>query len=139
MTIQISVCIWTAICFAALYLVLRNLLFRPMLSLMDERERKISGARTARAEAERRLEEERLRRIAAREEATRRARAEAEREAEHLRLEGKRQLEEAKKAHFAYVEDCRAAAETGLREDMQNAAEPVGRAAERFLSRLFAD
>mgnify|MGYP002517687712 CR=1 FL=1 len=36
MNIQISVIIWTVICFVALMLILRNLLFKPLLDVMDK-------------------------------------------------------------------------------------------------------
>lgn len=44
MTIQISVLIWTVICFVLLMLILHNLLFKPTLQVMDERKRKIEAA-----------------------------------------------------------------------------------------------
>ena len=44
MTIQLSVTVWTVICFLLLMLVLNNLLFRPILKLMDERKQRIDSA-----------------------------------------------------------------------------------------------
>lgn len=50
MTIQISVTIWTVICFILLMLILNNLLFKPMLELMDKRREKITAAKAKKAE-----------------------------------------------------------------------------------------
>ncbi len=44
MTIQLSVTIWTIICFVALMLILNNLLFKPILKIMDERKERINNA-----------------------------------------------------------------------------------------------
>ena len=52
MSIQISVVIWTIICFILLMLILNNLLFKPVLSVMDKRREKIDAARAKKAERE---------------------------------------------------------------------------------------
>lgn len=44
MTIQLSVLLWTIICFCLLMLILSKLLFGPMLKVMDERQEKIRRA-----------------------------------------------------------------------------------------------
>lgn len=53
MNIQISVVVWTVICFLLLMLILKNLLFKPVLRMLDNRKEKIEGAREKRAEIER--------------------------------------------------------------------------------------
>lgn len=45
MTIQLSVLIWTIICFCLLMLILNKMLFGPMLKFMDARQEKIDRAR----------------------------------------------------------------------------------------------
>ncbi|MBQ8278713.1 MAG: hypothetical protein IJZ23_02625 [Roseburia sp.] len=57
MTIQLSVTIWTIICFVLLMLILHFLLFKPVLKVMDERRARIEKAREKKAENER-LEKE---------------------------------------------------------------------------------
>ncbi len=52
MTIQISVTIWTVICFILAMLILNNLLFKPILSVMDKRREKIAAAKGKKAERE---------------------------------------------------------------------------------------
>ena len=44
MTIQLSVTVWTVICFLLLMLILNNLLFRPILKLLDQRKQRIDLA-----------------------------------------------------------------------------------------------
>lgn len=53
MNIQISVVIWTVICFMILMLILKNLLFTPVLRMLDSRKEKIDAAREKKAEIER--------------------------------------------------------------------------------------
>ena len=52
MTIQISVTIWTVICFILAMLILNNLLFKPILEIMDKRREKIAMAKGKKAERE---------------------------------------------------------------------------------------
>ncbi len=52
MTIQISVVIWTVICFVLLMIILNNLLFKPVLDIMDKRREKIAAAKAKKAERE---------------------------------------------------------------------------------------
>lgn len=52
MNIQISVVIWTVICFLALVLILKHLLFTPMLRHMDARKARIDAAREKRKRLE---------------------------------------------------------------------------------------
>ena len=87
MTIQLPIILWTIICFVLLMLILRNLLFRPLIACMDKRNQRIAAAKEkqrqdaedvrlaiaaqeqdveeknaeARAEAERKVAEERIR------------------------------------------------------------------------------
>jgi F-type H+-transporting ATPase subunit b len=52
MNIQISVIIWTVICFVALMIILRNLLFKPLLGVMDKRSERLENARNKKAQIE---------------------------------------------------------------------------------------
>lgn len=94
MTVQVSVTVWTVLCFAALMLILDRLLFRPLLGVMDKRRDKIDGARRARADAVREREEELSLREGARIEAEKRARREASDELSRVKEEGARRLAE---------------------------------------------
>ena len=52
MTIQLSVTVWTIVCFVALMLILHNLLFKPVLELIDKRNKRIDAANKKKAEYE---------------------------------------------------------------------------------------
>ena len=136
MSIQISVVVWTLICFAVLYLVLRNLLFKPMLSVMDQRKKKIEDASAAKEEAERLLEKKRLEALAEQEALSRKAAEEEKLEAEQVRLEGKKLIEDAKRERITIVEDYRAKTEADYETDMATAAAELDTIADRFLARL---
>ena len=53
MTVQISITLWTIICFVLLMIILHNLLFKPVLRVMDARREKIENAAAKKAEWER--------------------------------------------------------------------------------------
>lgn len=59
MTIQISVVLWTVICFCLAMLILDKLLFKPLFAVMDKRNARISAADVSARERERELEERR--------------------------------------------------------------------------------
>ena len=52
MNIQLSVIIWTVICFSLLMLILSNWLLRPVLKVIDERNKKLDAARSKKKEYE---------------------------------------------------------------------------------------
>ena len=58
MNIQISVVIWTVICFALLMVILRNLLFKPLLKGMDERSVRLENARKKKSEIDEAIREQ---------------------------------------------------------------------------------
>lgn len=87
MSIQISVTIWTILCFVALMLVLDRLLFRPLLDFMDRRREKIDGAKQARQTALREREEELRRRAEDRASAKKQAMQDATAALEDVRQE----------------------------------------------------
>lgn len=59
MNIQLSVSIWTVICFCLLMLILNNGVFKPVLKVMDSRRAKLAAAREKKQEMIR-LEQEHL-------------------------------------------------------------------------------
>lgn len=87
MTVQISVTVWAVLCFLALMAILDRMLFRPLLTFMDERKEKIRQAREAKEEALRRQEEELALRKQRKAEAERRALSESMERLEVIRQE----------------------------------------------------
>ena len=136
MTIQLSVTIWTILCFAALYWILRKLLFEPVPEVMDQRNAKLRQAKNAKLEAERQAMDARQHALAEQEAARLEARRIADEEAEALRLEGKRLLEEAKRERITTVEAYRTRMEQEYAQDMEMAEAPLREIADRFLAHL---
>ena len=56
--IQLSVIIWTVICFSLLMLILSNWFLRPVLSVLDKRRKALENARAKKAECARIAEEQ---------------------------------------------------------------------------------
>lgn len=123
MTIQISVTIWTILCFLALMLILDRLLFRPLLTFMDQRREKIDGARSARETALREREDELRLREEERIGAERKAMQDASAALEAVRGENARRLAEKKAENEAALAREREALEAESR-DILAAAEP---------------
>lgn len=105
MTIEPSLIVWTVLCFLALMLILKKLLFQPMLTFMDARNAKIEAARKAKEQAhaeyeaearrladERAAQEAQLRQSGA--EAVERAHEELLRQTAEKRAEAAQRLEE---------------------------------------------
>ncbi|MBR3767759.1 MAG: hypothetical protein IKL10_05920 [Clostridia bacterium] len=57
MNIQLPVLIWTVICFLLMMIVLKYLLFKPVLEVIDKRKEKIAKAEEKKAEEKRLMEE----------------------------------------------------------------------------------
>lgn len=139
MSIQLPVILWTIVCFAALYLILKYLLFRPVLNIMDKRQKKIDDARNAKETADKQQKDAREKLIAEQEEMLRRSMKEQETETDKIRTEGKQLLEDARKQRIAYVDSYREKTEAEYQKEMESAEPIINQAAEFFVSRLFAD
>ena len=107
MSIQPSVVVWTVICFLLLMLILKNLLFTPVLKMLDSRKEKIEAAdkklrdiEGITAENERRLAEERLRAEA---ESAEQAKAKIQ----QIQSHGKKEIENARRKCLDDIEEYR--------------------------------
>ena len=100
MTIQVSVLIWTVICFCLLMLILDRLLFRPILAFMDKRNARIRRAQEMKAQREREAAQRAEALAAAREAALREAEAKALAETEAAQKAAEQAVAEAEEAHF---------------------------------------
>ncbi len=107
MNIQPSVIVWTVICFLLLTVILKNLLFTPVLKMMDSRKEKIEAAdkklrdiESITAENERRIAEEKLRAEA---EST----AQAKEKVRQIQSQGKKEIENAQRKCLSDIEKYR--------------------------------
>ena len=108
MTIQISVTIWTIICFVLLMLILHNLLFKPLLRVMDARREKIENAAAKKAERERAEQEHTAMRAQMEEKFAKERQQQITEEIENIHQESKKSVELAKEARMRLVDDYRA-------------------------------
>ena len=115
MTIQLSVTLWTILCFLALMVILDRLLFRPMLAFMDARRAKIEAARALRENAEAQRQAELDRRAAERTAAMRRAQTQENEKLETLRRTSARAVEQRKAENARWLE----AMGSGLNEESE--------------------
>lgn len=107
MTIQLSVTVWTIICFLLLMVILNKLLFKPILEVMDKRKERIKNAADKKTEFER-LEAEyeselMLKKAAADEEQKKRVKEKIA----TIRAESKASVESADTERLAMVEEYR--------------------------------
>lgn len=137
MTIQISVVVWTVICFLILYFILKKLLFEPVLDVMDKREKKIADAEKAAADARAKVEKQREERILGRKEAEKERAALREKEQEAFLSKAKTRLENAKAESMESVENHRIRTEAEFEAEVREADVFTDKAAKLFLSRLF--
>lgn len=107
MNIQPSVIIWTVICFVLLMLILKNLLFKPVLEVLDKRQEKIASAKKKlrdieriKAENERSLAEEKAR-------AEAKSIAEAKEKVQQIQSGGKKEIENAHRKCLSDIEEYR--------------------------------
>ncbi len=138
MNIQLSVVIWTVICFSVLMLILHNLLFKPVLLLFDRRREKIEAADKKRAQDERARLEYQSALESKRAEALERQKQEAVDAILEIQSDNKKQMEDAKREHLKNVEAYReniqkeyARMIEALTPEMQKAADAL---AERIIS-----
>ena len=104
MTIQLSVTLWTILCFLALMVILDRLLFRPMLSFMDARRAKIEAARAVREESDAAREAELKRREASRREAAQKAQTAEAQKLETIRRASVRAVDKRKAENARWLE-----------------------------------
>lgn len=107
MNIQPSVVVWTVICFLLLAVILKNLLFAPVLKMLDSRREKIDSAEkklreieSIAAENKKRFEEEKAR-------AEAESVAKAKEKVQQIQSQGKKEIENAQRKCLADIEEYR--------------------------------
>ncbi len=107
MTIQASVVIWTVLCFILLVLILNNLLFKPVLEIMDRRKARIENAAKKQAEYDRMAQEHEALLAQARREELEKQKKQVNEELDRIRTDGRAQLMAANEARLHRVVDYR--------------------------------
>ena len=139
MTIQLSVSIWTIICFILLMLILHHLLFQPVLQVMDARKARIQNAAVKKAEQEKLASEYAsmlLQKKAALYEAQQKQMKD---EIEAIRVESKKAVEAAKEERLREVEHYRAKAEVEYAEILDTLSVHTTQLAAAFANSLIKE
>lgn len=107
MNIQPSVMVWTVICFLILTIILKNLLFTPLLKIMDSRREKIQAASKKKKDIEKRILEHKNQAEKEKALAEEKTRKETKQKLEQLQLQGKKEIETAQKQCIADIQKYR--------------------------------
>ena len=107
MSIQPSVVVWTVICFVLLMIILKNLLFKPVLEVLDKRKEKIDAAskklrdiESITAENERQLASEKAR-------AEAESVAAAKEKVQQIQSQGKKEIQNAQRKCLSDIDEYR--------------------------------
>ena len=110
MSIQLSVIIWTVICFLLLMVILHNWLFKPVLEVMEKRRNRIENAKNKQIEAQKLLDEHEKMLVEKKKDFEKSRKAEVSAEIEKIQEENKKQIASAKDMRFntyeVYREEC---------------------------------
>lgn len=110
MSIQLSVAIWTVICFLLLMLILRNWLFKPVLEVIEKRRARVENAKSKQLEAEKLVAEHEKRLADEKNAFEKEQRAEISASIEKIQADSKKSVEAARAsrldAYTTYCEEC---------------------------------
>ena len=136
MSIQISVTVWTIICFIALMIILKNLLFKPVLDIIDLRRQKVEAARQKKQQIiEQKIEQSRLIEQKKTEYSQQKIEA-AKAEVEQINSEGKKRIEDARHERLARVDAYRCQADCDLTKIVDEASPDIIKASEIFAQKI---
>lgn len=139
MSIQLSVSIWTVICFVIFMLILKFLLFDPVLAVMDKRRERIENAKGKRAQREK-IELENQRKLIEFEKEQRILRKKAVREQiEKIQIESKKAAEEKSSKRVLEVEEYREKMERQSEEIISSLSPTLKDLAATFAERMITE
>ncbi len=107
MNIQPSVMVWTVICFLILTVILKKLLFTPVLEIMDSRREKIKAAAKKKEDIEKLVLEHKNQVEKEKALAKEKSRKETKQKLEQLQLQNKKEIEAAQRQCLADVQKYR--------------------------------
>lgn len=107
MNIQPSVMVWTVICFLILTVILKKLLFTPVLKMMDSRREKIQAAAKKKEDIEKLVLEHKNQAEKEKALAEEKNRKETKQKLEQLQLQSKKEIEAAQRQCLADVQKYR--------------------------------
>ncbi|MBE6790015.1 MAG: hypothetical protein E7535_02355 [Ruminococcaceae bacterium] len=138
MNIQLPVVIWTVICFLVLMLILKFLLFGPVLSVLDKRKEKIRLASEKKAQIDALNKEYGQRIEILKEDAKIQRENYIKGELKLIRVKNKTDIDEAKAARFSLVEEYKLRTEAEKEEIKQQFSSSAQEIAKVFADRLIS-
>ncbi len=139
MNIQPSIIVWTVICFLLLTVILKNLLFTPVLKMLDSRREKVQKANeklrdieSITAENERRLAEEKVR-------AEAESITQAKERVQQIQSQGKKEIEIARRKCLSDIEEYRNGVKGEYDEIVYSVAPKMETAAAIFAKNIISD
>lgn len=107
MNIQPSVIVWTVICFLLMTVILKNLLFTPVLRMIDSRKEKVDNAEKKLREIESITSENEKRIAGEKQRAEAEAIAQAKEDVQQIQSRGKKEIENAQRKTLSDIEEYR--------------------------------
>ncbi len=133
MSIQVSIIVWTIICFILLMVILHNWLFKPVLSVMDKRRSRIEAAQAKKADEARMIEEHQALLEEQKLAFIKEQKANLKKEAEQIQADSKKAIVEARHARLQEMDDYR----QRMEQEEQEILSAVGAHSKSFAA-LFA-
>ena len=139
MNIQPSIIVWTVICFLLLTVILKNLLFNPVLKMLDSRREKVENAdkklrdiKEITEENERRLTDEKVR-------AEAEGVANAKKRVQQIQSQGKKEIEIAHRKSLSDIEEYRKGIKGEYDKIVYSVAPKMETAAAIFAKNIISD
>ena len=138
MSIQISVIIWTVICFLLLMLILKNWLFKPVLEVMEKRRNRIEKAKEKQLEIQRLSAEHESMLAEQKKTFLKEQKAKADMEIEKIQADSKKSVDSARTVRLNTYETYREECAKEYSRILSNAEKSTEQIAEIFADRLIS-
>ena len=138
MSIQISVIIWTVICFLLLMLILHNWLFKPVLEVMEKRRNRIEKAKEKQLEIQRLSAEHESMLAEQKKTFLKEEKAKADMEIEKIQADSKKSVDSARTVRLNTYETYREECAKEYSRILSNAEKSTEQIAEIFADRLIS-
>ena len=139
MSIQPSVLVWTVICFLLLMIILKNLLFTPVLKMLDSRKEKVDAAEKKLRDIESIAAENERRFAAEKERAEAESIALAKEKVQQIQSQGKKEIENARRKCLSDIEEYRRGITGEYNKIVDSVAPKMETAAAIFAKNIISD
>lgn len=138
MNIQLSVMVWTVICFVLLMIILKKLLFEPVLQVLDSRNEKLLKAREKKSDIEKAIKENEEKLAVLKAQDIKERKQEAKRKLQQIQSDGKKEIENAQRQCLADIRKYRESISGEYDEIVQTVAPEMETAAAIFAKNVIS-